>query len=140
MRVLPALFWFWSLQAFLVGMRLRLAEKKRSLDATRKPPSQESGDRSEGDFLPREELARVLLLDDSAQFIVGATVNWEDHTVTFWRGDLRPVRVPFGALEPMENGLLPDFSAVTVTQRGQTVRLGDYEVASEFLLRRFDLD
>lgn len=49
-----------------------------------------------------------------------------------------PLTVPFVAFETSGDGTIPDFDRFSVVDFGQTIRLGDYEAASDAVLRDFD--
>ena len=53
-------------------------------------------------------------------------------------GECKPLAVPLTAFTASGDGLVPDFSAFTVTDYGHSVRLGAYEAASDALLYEFD--
>ena len=90
------------------------------------------------DFLPPDELAEALQAENSADLFVGGSVDPANQTITLWRGTLEPLTVPFSAFEKSGDGVEPDFDHFSVTDSGQTVRLGDYEAAADALLYEFD--
>lgn len=89
-------------------------------------------------FLPAEELAEVLEADNRSDLFIGGSVNPATDTITFWRGDLQPLTVPFSAFEKSGKGTKPDFSKFSVIDCGQTVELGDYEAAVDAILYEYD--
>lgn len=88
--------------------------------------------------LPPEELAAVLAANNKAELFIGGMVDDDSETLALWRGNLETLTVPFTAFPPSGDGIEPDFSAFAVTDYGHTVRLGDYEAATEALLYEFD--
>ena len=88
--------------------------------------------------LPPEELAAVLAANNKADLFMGGLVDDDSETITFWRGNLATLTVPFTAFPPSGDGIEPDFAAFAVIDYGHTVRLGDYEAATEALLYEFD--
>ena len=88
--------------------------------------------------LPPEELAEVLAAPNKADLFIGGIVDDDSETMTFWRGNLATLTVPFTAFPPSGDGIEPDFAAFTVSDYGHTVRLGAYEAATEALLYEFD--
>lgn len=89
-------------------------------------------------FLPAEELAEVLSADNRANLLIGGFVNEATQTVTLWRGNLEPLTVPFAAFEKSGAGTEPDFKSFSVTDCGQTVKLGSYEAAVDAILYEYD--
>lgn len=65
---------------------------------------------SDGGFIPAEELAEVLEADNRSDLFIGGSANPGTETITFWRGDLKPLAVPFSAFEKSGNGTEPDFT------------------------------
>jgi len=92
----------------------------------------------DGGFIPAEELAEVLEADNRADLIIGGSVNHATETITFWRGNLMPLTVPFTAFEKSGDGTRPDFNEFSMTDSGQTVKLGDYEAAVDAILYEYD--
>ncbi len=66
-------------------------------------------------------------------------VNQATETITFWRGNLKPLTVPFSAFEKSGDGTKPNFNAFAVIDCGQTVKLGDDEAAVDAILYESDL-
>lgn len=93
---------------------------------------------ADGGFLPAEELAEVLNAENRADLFIGGFTNRATETVTLWRGNLEPLTVPFAAFEPSGDGTKPDFTALSVTDGGQTVQLGSYEAVADVLLYEYD--
>ena len=91
-----------------------------------------------GGFLPPEELAVVLEAENRAELFIGGSVDHATKTMTLWRGNLKPLTVPFSAFEKSGDGVAPDFQDFSVRDYGQTIRLGDYEAASDAILYEFD--
>ena len=93
---------------------------------------------TDGGFIPTDELVEVLEAHKRPDLFIGGSVDQGTETVTFWRGDLKPLTVPFSAFEKSGDGTRPDFSRFTVIDSGQTVRFGDYEAAVDALLYEYD--
>lgn len=91
-------------------------------------------------FLSSEELGEVLVAENRDNLFIGGTVNPSSKTVTLWRGNLSSLTVPFSAFEPSGDGTKPDFSHFSVTDYGHTIKLGDYEAASDAILYEFDTE
>lgn len=91
-----------------------------------------------GGFLPAGELAEALAAENRSDLFVGGNVDLATETLTLWRGDLTPLTVPFTAFETSGDGTAPDFARFSVIDCGQTVRLGEYEAATDALLYEFD--
>lgn len=95
---------------------------------------------SADEFLPAEELAEVLQVDNAKDLFIGGSVDDENQVIVLWRGDLESLTVPFAAFEPSGDGVTPDFGRLSVTDFGQTIRLGEYEAAADAILYEFDPD
>lgn len=91
-------------------------------------------------FLPPDELAEVLAAANKAELFIGGIIDPDADTMTLWRGNLKTLIVPLTAFTTSGDGMVPDFSAFTVTDYGHSVRLGAYEAASDALLYEFDPD
>lgn len=92
----------------------------------------------DGGFLPAEELSEVLDSENRADLFIGGFVNKSTKTVTFWRGHLESLTVPFSAFETSGDGTEPNFDAFSVIDCGQTVKLGRYEAAVDAILYEHD--
>lgn len=92
----------------------------------------------DGGFIPAEELVEVLEAGNRPDLFIGGGVNHATDTITFWRGDLKPLTVPFLAFEKSGAGAKPDFNRFAVIDSGQTIQLGDYEAAVDAVLYEYD--
>jgi len=92
----------------------------------------------DGGFIPAEELAEVLDAENRADLFIGGFVNQATDTITFWRGNLESLTVPFPAFEKSGDGTVPDFDSFSVIDCGQTVKLGNYEAAVDAILYGYD--
>jgi hypothetical protein len=88
--------------------------------------------------LPREELGEVLAARNKTDLFIGGTVSKDTGTITLRRGNLESLVVPFSAFHPSGDGLSPDFDHFSVADYGHTIKLGDYEAASDAILYEFD--
>jgi DNA-binding Xre family transcriptional regulator len=91
-----------------------------------------------GGFIHAEELAEVLEAESRFDLFIGGTVDKATETITFWRGNLMPLTVPFSAFEKSGDGTQPDYDRVSIIDCGQTVRLGDFGAAVDAILYEFD--
>lgn len=89
-------------------------------------------------FLSPEELGEVLVAENRANLFIGGIVNSSSKTITLWRGNLSSLTVPFSAFEPSGKGTKADFGKFAITDYGHTIKLGDYEAASDAILYEFD--
>jgi len=89
-------------------------------------------------FLAAEELAEVLEAENGSDLFIGGSVDDATKTITFWRGNVKTLTVPFVAFEKSGDGTVPDFNQFSVIDCGQTVRLGDYEAAVDAILYEYD--
>lgn len=92
----------------------------------------------DGSFLPADELAEVLEAESPANYFLGGFVDETTKLITFWRGDLDSLTVPFTAFARSGDGTVPDFSRLQVADCGQTVSFGDYEAAVDAILYEHD--
>jgi DNA-binding Xre family transcriptional regulator len=93
---------------------------------------------ADGGFIAAGELVEVLEADNRANLFIGGIVNHNTETITFWRGNLESLTVPFSAFERSGDGTEPDFNSFSVIDCGQTVQLGDYEAAVDAILYEYD--
>jgi len=91
-----------------------------------------------GGFLPPQELAEVFESENRSDLFIGGSVNSNTETITFWRGNLRSLTVPFDTFPKSGDGTELDFEKCTVIDSGLTVQLGDYEAAVEAILYEYD--
>ena len=84
------------------------------------------------------ELIETLRASNRSDLFIGGVIDHITFTITFWRGDLTPLTVPFSAFEHSGDGTRPDFNAFSVTDYGQTVCFGSYEASTESILYEFD--
>lgn len=94
----------------------------------------------DGSFIPAEELAEVLDAENCSDHLIGGFANKANKTITFWRGNLESLTVPFSSFEKSGDGTEPNFDAFSVIDCGQTVKLGDYEAAVDAILYEFAPD
>ena len=92
----------------------------------------------DGGFIPAEELAEVFDSENRENLFIGGFVNTASGTITFWRGNLKSLTVPFSAFEKSGDGTAPDFNSFSVADGGQTVKLGNYEAAVDTILYEHD--
>jgi DNA-binding XRE family transcriptional regulator len=95
---------------------------------------------SHGGFLPGEEFAAALAADNRDDLFVGGLVDPASETLTLWRGNLASLVVPFSAFPASGDGIKPDFDKFSVADYGHTIRLGEYEAASDAILYEYDAD
>jgi hypothetical protein len=89
-------------------------------------------------LLPIDELADVLGSSHRADLFVGGAGALGDAVVILYRGNLEPVIVPLAWFRTRPGGPKPDLNRLAVTDSGQTVRLGEYEAATDAILYEFD--
>ena len=97
---------------------------------------------AESCMLPFEQLDEVLNGSDgeAQDLLVGAVANPVKREILLLRGNLTTLPVPFEAFPPSGTGLKPDFVALSVTDYGQTLRLGEYEASVDAILFERDED
>ncbi len=87
-----------------------------------------------------DDLAEILGDPDRRNFFIGGAVSPAFKSLVLYRGDLEPVVVPWSWFRARPSGPKPDFAEFDVVDAGQTVKLGDYEGASDAILYEFDPD
>lgn len=90
--------------------------------------------------LPSEELTEVLLADNRHDLFVAGFVDAESHSLILYRGDFERLMVPLTIFKKLGGGAKADAKRLSLTDFGQTVRLGDYEAASDAILYEADPD
>jgi hypothetical protein len=88
-------------------------------------------------LLSPDELKDVLAAPDRADLIIGGFASPCDDLVVLYRGTLEPLVVPFAWFERRPGARL-DFEALGVSDFGQTVTFGPYEVATDSILYAHD--
>jgi len=89
-------------------------------------------------LLPTDQLALVLGSPNREDLFVGGAVAPDDATVILYGGSLEPLLVPLAWFRVRRGGPRPDPSRLTIADFGQTIRLGDYEAATDAILYEFD--
>ena len=69
---------------------------------------------------------------------IGGTVDPDDQALVLYRGDFTSLLVPFAWFEPRPVAGPPDWTKFQITDFGQTLRMGDYEAATDAILYEFD--
>ena len=88
-------------------------------------------------LLPAEELRDVLAAPEREDLIIGGFVSPCDDLVVLYRGTLEPLAVPFAWFQ-RRPGAQPRFEELGVTDFGQTVTFGDWEVSADNILYAHD--
>ena len=93
---------------------------------------------ADAELLDLNELWEVLDSPDKRDLIVGGVPDAEDRALILYRGDFTSMIVPFDWFEPRPEAGAPDWAKFQVTDYGQTLRMGEYEAASDAILYEFD--
>jgi Helix-turn-helix len=93
---------------------------------------------SNGGFLSSEQLGEALVAKNRADLLIGGSVDKGSQTITLWRGNLDSIVVPFSAFPVSGDGITPNFDDFEIIDYGQTVRLGEYEAATDSVLYEYD--
>ncbi len=88
-------------------------------------------------LLPPEELRDVLASPEREDLVIGGFASACDDLVVLYRGTLEPLAVPFSWFQRRPNAR-PRFDELRITDDGQTVAFGDYEVAVDMILYDHD--
>ena len=89
----------------------------------------------------RLELPDLLEVLDSVNrqdLFIGGITDSEDRVLILYRGDFTSLLVPFAWFEPRPTVGPPNWARFQVTDFGQTLRMGEYEVATDAILYEFD--
>jgi hypothetical protein len=89
-------------------------------------------------LLKVDELADVLGSPNRDELFVGVAVAPADAAVILYRGNLEPLIVPLAWFRTRPGGPKADPTNLAITDSGQTVRLGEYEAATDAILYEFD--
>ena len=89
-------------------------------------------------LLATDEVAEILGSETKEDLFIGGAADRDEKSVVLYRGDLEPLIVPLPWFKARPKGPKPDASKLEVTDFGQTVRLGDYEAATDAILYEFD--
>src|SRR5207247_10051075 len=87
-------------------------------------------------LLRAEELADGLGAAKREDLFVGGAAA--DAAVVLYRGNLEPMVVPLSWFRTRPGGPKPDTADLAITDSGQTVRLGEYEAATDAILYELD--
>lgn len=91
-------------------------------------------------LLERSELVEVLHAPNRGELFVGGAFDHKERVVILYRGTVEPLVVPLDWFRGRHDGPRPDFDRFRVVDYGHTVRLGEFEVASDAILYEFDED
>ena len=89
-------------------------------------------------LLPLSELEDVLGAPNRADLFIGGVVAQADSAIVLIRGSLDRLVVPVSWFRSRVACPEPDPTRMAITDYGQTVRLGDYEAATDAILYEFD--
>lgn len=76
----------------------------------------------------------------NGDLFIGGYADPKTQTLTLVRGDLRRLSVPVSIFRPSGIGEKADAFRLAFTDRGNTVRLGDYQAAADAILYEADPD
>jgi hypothetical protein len=91
-------------------------------------------------LLPRDELTEALSSKNRANLIVAGLIARDIDAMIFFRGDLKTVLVPLTWFE--SKGFIVDdiFMTLKICDFGQTITVGNKQIATDALLYEFDSD
>jgi hypothetical protein len=91
-------------------------------------------------LLPIAELIEALGSEHRADLFIGGVVMPTPSQILLYRGNLEPITVPLDWFVSRPGSPEPDVSQFSVTDSGQTIRLGEYEASADAILYEFDED
>lgn len=83
--------------------------------------------------LPADELIAALLAPNAKDLAISALVSHRWRALLLTLGDLSTTAIPLSTFRDRA-GITPDLDCVTLTDYGQTIRLGEYEAAVDAVL------
>ena len=97
------------------------------------------GETSSFKFPPLDELAEVLSAppEESADLFIAGAVDAEDKMLTLVRGNLQRLSVPLTIFRP-SGTTKPNFRRFSLGDYGHTIRFGDYEASTDYILYQCD--
>ena len=90
------------------------------------------------ELLELHDLLDVVTSFNRSDLFIGGIVDPDDQMLVLYRGDFTSLLVPFAWFEPRPAVGSPDWTGFQVTDFGQTLRMGEYEVAADAVLYEFD--
>lgn len=85
-------------------------------------------------ILPPDKLITALQSDNAAGRLILVYVDTHSDVLFFLNGRCDPVAVPKPFFSTGGNGVEPDFERVEIIDYGMTVKLGEYECASDIII------
>jgi hypothetical protein len=89
-------------------------------------------------WLHVEELVTVIAGKNAGDRFIGGAADPQSRTLVLVRGNYQIVVVPFSSFRETSDGTKPDFGALSFTDYGHTVVLGEYEAATDAILYEHD--
>ncbi len=90
------------------------------------------------ELLELNDLLEVVDSPKRRDLFIGGTVDPDDQALVLYRGDFTSLLVPFAWFESRPVAGPPDWARFQVTDFGQTLRMGNYEAATDAILYDFD--
>lgn len=90
------------------------------------------------ELLELPDLLEVLDSANRQDLFIGGIADSEDEALILYRGDFTSLLVPFAWFEPRPTVGPPNWARFQVTDSGQTLRMGEYEVATDAILYEYD--
>lgn len=91
-------------------------------------------------MLPLEDLVEALSSSNAEDLFIGGVLDEDDGVLILYRGNLERMVVPLSWLRALAPGRELDIPSFSITDYGQTVQIGDFEVATDAILYEFDAD
>jgi len=89
--------------------------------------------------LPQEELAEILEapIENLNRFIISAIIHHDSRIISLWLGDESHLRLHFNFFTPGGKET-PDFDQVEIIDHGLTLKLGNYEAATDWIVEEHE--
>lgn len=81
------------------------------------------------------KIIHALLSKNRKNLIIAVSINKTTQAMKLWTGKLTSFTIPFDAFEATKTGILPDFDNISIIDHGQTLKLGNYEVATDAITK-----
>jgi len=83
-----------------------------------------------------EALIEALNTDNKADLFISGTIDYLSGILFLRRGDMTEVVVSLDIFQPSGDGTAPDFYDFSIIDYGLTLKFGEYEASSEWVIHR----
>lgn len=83
-------------------------------------------------------MMEILGADNPGDYFIAWSRDEDNDVVNLIRGNFGSIAIPASWFKPSPAGIRPDFGNISITDYGQTLKLGEYEVSNDAILYEFD--